>query len=217
VVGLLHEGEGAARQAMLAILVEADDLHRDVPRLRICLSWLSTVQPSMSGRKMSSEIGDRLVLARESSASLPRIATSTLKPVVAGEIDQDAGVVGSSSTISSTVRRADVVAVVGDMFGRFSARRPRGLGERHDVARTGHGLPASEARRHSQRQVEDEGAADARRAAQLDLAAQQVGQFAADRQAKAGAAILRLVEASACWKASKMIAAFPAGCRCRYR
>ena len=41
-----------------------------------------------------------------------------------------------------------------------------------------------------QRQVERERAAPARRAAQLDLAAEQVGKLAADRQAEAGAAVL---------------------------
>jgi hypothetical protein len=41
-----------------------------------------------------------------------------------------------------------------------------------------------------QRQVQREGAALARRAGQADLAAQQLGQLAADRQAQAGAAVL---------------------------
>jgi hypothetical protein len=56
VVGLGDEGEGAACEAVLALLVEGDDLHGDVAGGGSCLSWFSTVQPSMSGRKMSSEM-----------------------------------------------------------------------------------------------------------------------------------------------------------------
>ncbi len=45
-----------------------------------CLSWLSTVQPSMSGRNTSSETAVGWYCLARSSASAPRIATSTLKP-----------------------------------------------------------------------------------------------------------------------------------------
>ena len=46
-----------------------------------CLSWLSTVQPSMSGRNTSSETAVGWNCLARSSASTPRIATSTLKPL----------------------------------------------------------------------------------------------------------------------------------------
>ena len=45
-----------------------------------CLSRASTVQPSMSGRKMSSEIALGLCSRTSFSASAPRLATSTLNP-----------------------------------------------------------------------------------------------------------------------------------------
>ena len=47
---------------------------------RFCLSWLRTVQPSMSGRKMSSEIAVGTCCRASESASLPRMATSPLNP-----------------------------------------------------------------------------------------------------------------------------------------
>jgi hypothetical protein len=56
-----------------------------------------------------------------------------------------------------------------------------------------------------------EGAAHARRAAQGELAAQQRGQLAADGEAEAVPPYLRLVEASACWKASNTIFCFSTG------
>ena len=60
----------------------------------------------------------------------------------------------------------------------------RSLARRAGVDRGGAGGPDV-----VQRQVEREGAAHAGRAAQLDLAAEQVRQLAADREAKAGAAV----------------------------
>ena len=71
--------------------------------------------------------------------------------------------------------------------------------------------------RVDQRQVEGEGAALARRALEPDLAAEQAGDLAADRQAQAGAAVLAAGAVSACWNASKMTPACPWGCRCRCR
>ena len=63
----------------------------------------------------------------------------------------------------------------------------------------------------AERQVERERAAHARRAAQLDLAAEQARQLAADRRPRPVPPYLRLVLASACWKASKMIRCFSGG------
>ena len=45
-----------------------------------CLSWLSTLQPSMSGRNTSSDTAVGWYCFASSSASVPRAATSTLKP-----------------------------------------------------------------------------------------------------------------------------------------
>ena len=45
-----------------------------------CFNCESTVQPSMSGRKMSSDTAVGLYLRASASASAPRIATSALKP-----------------------------------------------------------------------------------------------------------------------------------------
>src|SRR5260221_539312 len=47
----------------------------------LCLSWLNTVQPSMSGRNTSSETAVGWNCLARSSASVPRLATRTLKPL----------------------------------------------------------------------------------------------------------------------------------------
>src|SRR6185369_13950664 len=70
-----------------------------------------------------------------------------------------------------------------DAVGR-SDRAPR------DLAAAGALLARGAARVVALRQIEREGAADAGLAHQLDLAAEQARQLAADRQAQAGAAVL---------------------------
>ncbi len=58
-----------------------------------CLSWLSTVQPSMSGRNTSSETAVGWYCLASSSASAPRIGDQHLEALVAREIDEDARIV----------------------------------------------------------------------------------------------------------------------------
>jgi hypothetical protein len=65
---------------MLLIFVQGDDLDRDVPGLGVFFNWLITVQPSMSGRKISSDTAAGLNSSASSSASSPRLAVTTLKP-----------------------------------------------------------------------------------------------------------------------------------------
>ena len=73
VAGFDQEAEGAAGEAVLPVLVERDDLHRDVAQRGSCLSWLSTDQPSMSGRKTSREIAvGRYFFAQDERVGAPR-------------------------------------------------------------------------------------------------------------------------------------------------
>ena len=85
----------------------------------------------------------------------------------------------------------DAVAIVRHRFqrtlGEPHRRRQRGIGARRrfDAGDT----PGCRRTDIGERQIQRERAADARLAAQLDLAAEQVRQLAADRQAKPGAAV----------------------------
>lgn len=75
----------------------------------------------------------------------------------------------------------------GGLLGAAACRR---LGEFHDIRRRRNRPGCNRTGTDvGQRQVKNEGAADAGRAPQLDLAAEQVCQFAADRQSEAGAAV----------------------------
>ena len=58
-----------------------------------CFSWLSTVQPSMSGRNTSSETAVGWYSRASASASAPRIGDQHLEALVVRQIDQDARVV----------------------------------------------------------------------------------------------------------------------------
>jgi hypothetical protein len=85
-------GEGAVREAVLALLLQRDDLHRNVPRGGSSLSWFSTVQPSMSGRKISSEMAAGGTAARGKGRWRP-CGDDALEALVARQAQQDARVV----------------------------------------------------------------------------------------------------------------------------
>ena len=100
-----------------------------------CLSWLSTVQPSMSGRNTSSEIAVGRNCARQRQRVVAAHRDQDLEAVVAREVDQDARVVrvvlddraascrrASMSSPSSAMRLG---APLGDAHGR-----ERGAGDR---------------------------------------------------------------------------------------
>ena len=157
------------------------------------LRLFSTVQPSMSGRKMSSVIAVGRYCRASASAALPAVRDDALEALVARQAEQDARVVRivlddeqhgvavarsssrSSATCSSRARPAAPAA------RPRLRRRASGVGRRGRRARRAGVV---------QRQVERERAALARHAGQPDLAAEQRRQLAADGQAQAGAAVL---------------------------
>ena len=148
----------------------------------------------MSGRKTSSV--DRLgpVLAGQARrTSVPRWATSTLKPYCVGEIEQDARVVRVIfDDEEAQVTGLEGETIVGDRFGR--PEPPCGVPRNAASAGSGRrsvspNARARPGRRYFMRQIEREGAAAAGGAAQVDLAAQEVGELAADGEAEAGAAV----------------------------
>ena len=101
-----------------------------------CLSWLSTVQPSMSGRKTSSETA----VGRNSRASVERLRAAHgdqhLEALVVRQVDEDARVVrvvlddqqdGSPG--------CELVAIVGDLLDRRSRPATRTATSRAGAAR----------------------------------------------------------------------------------
>ena len=86
------EREGAARQAVLAVLVERDDLHRDVPRERVLLELAEHVPPQHVGQEDVERDRGRLILLGEIEASR-RASRQHLEALVAGEVDHDPGIV----------------------------------------------------------------------------------------------------------------------------
>ncbi len=75
------EREGAARQRVLAVLVERDDLHRDVPRQRILLELAQHRPAQHVGQEHVERDRGRLELLGKIERVAPRVATSTLKPL----------------------------------------------------------------------------------------------------------------------------------------
>ena len=107
-----------------------------------CLSWLSTVQPSMSGRKMSSDTAVGLVFARQVQRVLAARRDQHLEAFVMREIHQDARIVRIVlDDQQHGVAGRDVVAVVGDLLDHALGQG----GERE--AALGHRLRPTPARR----------------------------------------------------------------------
>ena len=88
---------------MLAIFVQRDDLHRDVPGDGI-LFYLTQHRPAKHiGQENIERNGGGAVLRTRFSASTPRIATSTLNPEDGPVPSASGNDVGSSSTINIVV------------------------------------------------------------------------------------------------------------------
>ena len=88
-----HEGERAARQAVLAVLVQRDDLHRDVPRRRILLELAEHRPAEHVGQEHVERDRGRLIFARQRQRIGAAHRDQHLQPVVVRQIDQDARIV----------------------------------------------------------------------------------------------------------------------------
>ncbi len=186
---LVDEGEGAARQRMLAVFVERDDLHRDVPRQRIVLELAQHRPAEHVGQEDVERDGGRLELLGEIQRLRAARRDQHLEALVAGEVDQHARIMRIVlDDQENGVARFEIEPVVGQLLDDPLLRRGR-RHRRRVVLRK-----RRDPRRHRrpgifQRQIEREGAALAGRAPQVDFAAEQACQFAADREPEAGAAI----------------------------
>ena len=117
---LVHVGEGAARQALLAVLVHAQDLHRNVARLERALELAEHVPAQHVWQEDVERHGDRLVLQREVERLGAARGDQRLQAGGMCGIDQDAGIVG---IVLDDQQRAlaglQVVAVVGELVGEM--------------------------------------------------------------------------------------------------
>ncbi len=185
------EREGAARQPVLAILVEGDDLHRNVPRLGVLLELAKHRPAQHVGQEDVERDGARPILAGQRQRLGAARRHQDLEAAVMREISHDACVMRVVlDNEEHGIAGFDPFAVVGDVLGRDlgDADGPQhvavtgGADRRHDALLGGR--PDI-----FERQIEGEDAAAARRGAQLDLAAEQVGKLAADGETESGAAI----------------------------
>ena len=112
---LVDESEGAARQAMLAIFVERDDLHRNMPGERVLLELAEHVPAQHVGQEHVERYRGRLILLGEIERIVAAHRQQCLEALVAREIDQDAGVMRIVlDDQQDGVAGLDVHPVVGD-------------------------------------------------------------------------------------------------------
>ena len=92
----------------------------------LCFNWLSTVQPSMSGRKTSSDTAVGWNCLASSSASAPRRGDQHLETLVAGEVDQHARVMRIVlDDQQDRIARFEIQPVVRQLFDRPFLRGDR--------------------------------------------------------------------------------------------
>ena len=89
---LVDEGEGAARETVLAVLVERDDLYRDMPGERILLELAEHVPAQHVGQEHVERHRGRLILLGEIERIVAAHRQQRLEALVARQIDQDARV-----------------------------------------------------------------------------------------------------------------------------
>src|SRR5579862_1775128 len=189
--GLGDEGECTTRQSVLAILVQGDDLHRDMPGQRALLELTEHV-PAQHVREENVERHcGRLILLGKIECIVAAHRQQRLETLVAREIDQGSRVVRIVLDYEQDlVAGLQIHPVIGDRLdhalrgnvqsGKLRRRHWRGC--RRSVER------------HSRsdvfdRQIERKGRAGAGRTAQMNFTAEEARQFTADGKTKAGTAV----------------------------
>ena len=87
------EGERTAGETVLAILVQGDDLHRDVPRQRVLLELAEHGPAQHVGKEYVERDGGRLVLLGEIERVGSPHRDQDLEALLARKVHHDAGVV----------------------------------------------------------------------------------------------------------------------------
>src|SRR5205085_2336814 len=188
---LVDKGEGAAGEPVLAVLVERDDLHRDVSRCRVLLQLAQHGPAQHVGQEDVERDRCRLIFAGEGEGLRAAHRDQDLQALVMRQIGDNPRVVGIVlDDQQDRLTRLDALAVVRHRLDRLGEparhqdhwvhQRLAGW-QRRAVPRADAGI--------AKWQIERKGAADIGRAAQLDLAAEQIGEFSADREAEARAAV----------------------------
>ena len=187
------EREGAAGQTVLAVLLQGDDLHGDVARGGALLELTEHRPAEHVGQEYVERDGGRVIVVGESQGVGSSGGGEHLEAVVMRQIDEHPGIVGIVlDDQQNHVPGLQVLAIVGDLLDgpvRHAMVGHRLPGEPEAYwrsARIGATMrPAYFSGRYRVNVLPLPGMA-----AQLDLAAEQVGKLAADRQAEAGAAVL---------------------------
>ena len=188
---LVDKGEGAAGEPVLAVLVERDDLHRDVSRCRVLLQLAQHGPAQHVGQEDVERDRCRLIFAGEGEGLRAAHRDQDLQTLVMRQIGDNPRVVGIVlDDQQDRLARLDALAVVRhrlDRFGEPARHQDRWVHQRL-AGRQRRAVPRADAG-IAKWQIERKGAADIGRAAQLDLAAEQIGEFSADREAEARAAV----------------------------
>ncbi len=125
------EGECAARQRVLAVLVERDDLHRDVPRQRILLELAEHGPAQHVGQEHVERHRGRLELLGEIERVGAARGDQHLEALVAGEVQDDARVMRVVlDDQQDAVAGLDFQPVVRDVLDGALGRRRRERGGR---------------------------------------------------------------------------------------
>ncbi len=120
---LVDEGEGAARETVLAVFVERDDLHRNVPGQRILLELAEHVPAQHVGQEHVERNRGRLILFGEIERIVAAHRQQRLEALVARQIDQDAGIVRIVlDDEQDGVAGLDIHPIVGDRLDRALGR-----------------------------------------------------------------------------------------------
>ena len=168
---------------MLTVFVERDDLHRNVPRQRIVLE-LAQHGPAQHVRQEDVERNrGRLELLGEFERLTATAGDQHLEALVVRQIDQHPRIMRIVlDDQEDGISGGEVEAVVRQLLDDPLLRRC-------DLQRRRRGARCHGGTGIFQRQIKHEGRALAGRAAQMDFAAEQACEFAADGQAEAGAAV----------------------------
>ena len=113
------ERERAARQPVLAVLVERDDLHRNVPRQRVLLELAEHGPAQHVGQEHVERHRGRLELLGEVERIGAAHRDQHLEALVAGEVHDDARIVRIVlDDQQDAVARLDVEPIVGNLLDR---------------------------------------------------------------------------------------------------
>ena len=204
----------------MRIVGHRDDVHRDMARAGVVLQSIEHVPAVESGQVEVERDRIGTMLPRHLQADVAAHGGEHAEVVLAAEVHQDAreGVIVLDDQ-QHAVAGLDALAIVvervvvdRDVVGGERAIDGDARLDRH----VGDALGRGQRRHVDRRQEQRERAALADRAGQLDLAAEQLGDFTADRQAEAGAAVL------AAGRAVRLLERFEddlvlVGARCRCR